>query len=525
MHTFSGPGRSLAIAENGMAATSHPLASKVAIQMLEQGGNAVAAAVAAAVLLGFCEPHMSGIGGDCFALINPGGEDRVIGLNASGAAPAALDSSRLRAAGAEIDPRSAAAVTVPGAVDGFVKLASDWGRLGLKTCLAPAIHYAEQGVPAAPRVARDWAESAATLQGRGRDFYLSGGAPLSPGQVFRAPKQAEALRLIATEGRAGFYEGPVAADMVAALTAAGGIHTLDDFAAQEAEYVTPIAGQYRGWDLIELPPNGQGAAAILMANILSGFDLASLDPTGVDRVHLEAEAAKLAYDARNRFVADPAASAPYLDRMLAPGTAAKLAALIDMERAMEAPARLTEAVHRETICLTVVDRDRMAVSLIYSIFDSFGSGLASDRYGILFHNRGAGFTLDAGHPNEAGPGKRPMHTIIPAMLRRGGRIVMPFCVMGGQYQAAGHARFLTNVVDYGLDPQTAIAAPRSFPGDDGLQLETGYGTGVRAALTARGHAVVTPAVGIGGAQAIRIDADGTLWGASDPRKDGAALGY
>ncbi len=526
MRDFQIPGRSMVIAENGMAATSHPLASKVAIQTLEQGGNAVDAAIAAAVLLGICEPQMTGIGGDCFILVKPGGEERVIGLNGSGHAPAGLDAAHLRSAGDVIPEGSAHAVTIPGAMDAFITLAKDWGKLGLKSCLAPAIHYAEQGVPVAERVAFDWALAADSLQGVARqDYLLSGRAP-GTGQVFRAPKQAAALREVAMEGRDGFYAGPVAEDMVAALQAAGGTHTLEDFAAHKAEYVEPITGQYKGYELIEMPPNGQGAAAILLGNILSEFDLSTMDPFGVDRTHLEAEAVKLAYDARNRFIADPAASAQYLDHMLAPETAKKLAALIDMERAMEAPAELTEAVHRDTIYLTVVDRDRMAVSLIYSIFHSFGSGIASDKYSILFQNRGAGFTLAEGHPNEAGPGKRPMHTIIPAMLRKNGRIIMPFGVMGGQYQSAGHMRFLSNMADYGMNVQAAIDAPRAFPREGFLDLERGYGPDVRAALTERGHLIRVPDVAIGGGQAIRIDTEGgVLWGASDARKDGAALGY
>ncbi|MEO0913426.1 MAG: gamma-glutamyltransferase, partial [Pseudomonadota bacterium] len=264
MRDFQAPGRSMVLAENGMAAASHPLASKVAIQMLEQGGNAVDAAIAAGVLLGICEPHMTGIGGDCFALIKPGGEERVVGINGSGRAPAGLDVAALRAAGSVIPEGSAHAVTIPGAIDAFATLAADWGKLGLKTCLAPAIHYAEQGVPVAPRVALDWAEAEGTLQGAARADYLFAGKPPEAGTVFRAPKQAEALREIALEGRKGFYTGAVAEDMVAALNAAGGSHTLDDFANHSAEYVEPIIGHYKGHDLIELPPNGQGAAAILL---------------------------------------------------------------------------------------------------------------------------------------------------------------------------------------------------------------------------------------------------------------------
>jgi gamma-glutamyltranspeptidase/glutathione hydrolase len=263
-----------------------------------------------------------------------------------------------------------------------------------------------------------------------------------------------------------------------------------------------------------------------MAKILGHFDLAPLDPLGAARAHLEAEAGKLACDARNRFIADPEAVPVRLDHMLSDATAARLAALIDPDRALPDPAGAAGAVHRETVYLTVVDRDRMAVSLICSTFHSFGSGLASARFGINFHNRGAGFSLVPGHPNEAGGGKRPMHTIIPAMLRRCGRLVMPFGVMGGAYQPAGHVRLLGNVIDHGMDLQSAIDAPRGFHDGGALVLETGYAAAVAEALARRGHPVMRSPKPLGGAQAILIDEDeGVLVGASDPRKDGCALGY
>ncbi len=525
MRDFQKPGRSLVYATNGMCASSHPLATQVAVRLLQDGGNAVDAAIAAAVMLGFCEPPMCGLGGDCFALVKPAGEERLVGLNASGRAPAALDAGALRAAGhAAMPVHAAAAVTVPGAVDGFVRLAADWGRLGLAACLAPAIHYADAGVPVAPRTARDWKAAAANLTGEARRYFLIHGAAPEPGTVFRAPGQAEVLRRIAREGRDGFYAGEVAEDMVSSLRALGGVHTLEDFAATASSIVEPIAGDYRGHELVELPPNGQGATAILMAKILGHFDLAGLDPLGAARAHLEAEAAKLAYDARDRFIGDPGAGALRLDHMLSDATAARLAALIDPRRVLPAAAAAAEAIHRETVYLCVVDRDRMAVSLIYSVYSGLGSGLASTRFGINFQNRGAGFTLTPGHPNEAAGGRRPLHTIIPAMLRREGRLVMPFGVMGGAYQPAGHVRVMANLTDFGMDPQEALDAPRSFAIGDELQLETGYADNVAAALADLGHRVVRPDVPLGGAQAIVIG-DAVLAGASDPRKDGCALGY
>jgi len=507
-----------------MCATSHPLAAKVAIQTLEAGGNAVDAAIAGAVLLGIAEPQMTGIGGDCFALIaSPDGT--VTALNGSGRAPRALDAEALRDRGLSAMPLSdAAAVTVPGAIDGFCRLSEDFGSAGLAMSLAPAIHYAEAGIPVGDRVAFDWALDAGTLTGAARRHYLVDGAIPTPGTVFRAPAQADVLRRIAMDGRDAFYEGEIAEDMVDSLRALGGTHTLDDFAACKAEYTTPVSGQYGGYDLVEHPPNGQGATAILLANILAHFDIAGMDPRGAERAHIEAEAAKLAYDARNRFMAD----ADYVTRMghmLSPETAEALAKLIEPNRVLPDARAASGAVHKDTIYITVVDKDRMAVSLIYSIFHGFGSGLASDKFGILFQNRGAGFTLERGHPNEAAGGKRPMHTIIPGLLKHAGRVVAPFGVMGGAYQPTGHARFVSNLVDFGMTPQAAIDAPRSFADGSVLNVERGYSSDVRQTLAELGHTVQVPEVPLGGAQTILLREDGVLEGGSDPRKDGCALGY
>ncbi len=523
MRDFQKPGRSAVYASNGICATSHPLAAKVAIETLEAGGNAVDAAIAGAVLLGLCEPQMTGLGGDCFVLIKPAGQDRVLALNGSGRAPAGLSADILQTKGLSAVPlRGIEAVTLPGAVDAFCRLSNDWGKLGLDRCLAPAIRYADEGIPVAPRVAQDWAEDAFCLTGEARRHYLFNDEPPKTGQVFRAPGQAEVLRRIARDGRSGFYSGEVAEDMAASLNALGGTHTLEDFASVSSDYTSPVSGAYHGIDLIEHPPNGQGATAILLLNILSHFDLAAMDPLGTLRAHIEAEASKLAYDARDRFVAQ---TAPRLDHMLSLDTAAKLAALIDPKRAMQTAAPLTEAVHKDTVYITVVDRDRMAVSLIYSLFWGFGTGMASDKFGILFQNRGAGFCLEPGHPNEAAGGKRPMHTIIPGMLAKNGKVIMPFGVMGGAFQPCGHARFVTNMVDFGMDAQTAIDAPRCFSGVDGMMMETGYAAQVRADLAAMGHQVELSPEPIGGAQSISIEDSGILIGASDPRKDGCALGY
>ena len=525
MRDLHKPGRSEVLATEGMCATSHPLAAKCALDILAQGGNAMDAAIAGAVLLGICEPQMTGLGGDCFVLFNRAGDDKIRALNGSGRAPSMAQADALRAKGLSAVPlNSPDAVTIPGAVDAFCHLADTEGNLGLEAILQPAIRYAEQGVPVAPRVAFDWQNGAATLQGTARDHYLINGKVPDIGQVFRSPGQAEVLRQIASCGRDAFYSGDIAQDMISTLTAMGGAHTADDFQNTKCTESTPMSGEYHGIELVEHPPNGQGATAILLLNILKHFDLSRLDLFGAERVHIEAEATKLAYDARNRFIADPDHTAR-AERFLDPEIAAKLADLIDPKRAMHAAAPLTEAIHKDTVYITVVDQNRMAVSLIYSIFHGFGSGIASEKYGILMQNRGAGFTLQPGHPNELSGGKRPMHTIIPGMLRQNDRVMMPFGVMGGAYQPTGHARFLSNLTDFDLGLQETINAPRAFADGPGLKLERGYSDEVSKQLSEMGHNIHFSETPLGGAQAIRIRDDGILEGASDPRKDGCALGY
>ena len=528
MRDFHFPGRSPVLSSKGMVATSHPLAAAEALAILRDGGNAADAAIAGAIILGVCEPQMTGLGGDCFALVKPAGTEEVVALNGSGRAPAGLSAEALRAEGIEkILPGHPASITMPGAVDAFCQLSERYGQLGLERSLDPAIRLFDEGVPIAPRVAFDIADHGPNMTEDTRRHYLKDGHAYRLGDRLQLAGQAEVLRRIARDGRDAFYTGEVAEDMLAALAAIGGTHTADDFAATESSWNTPISGPYRAHDLIEHPPNGQGATAILIAGILAQFDIGSMDPFGPERLHLHAEATKLAYDARNRFLSDPD-HMTRLDHMLAPETAKKLAALIDPARAMAAPAPLTEDVHKDTILITVVDRDGMAVSLIYSIFATFGAGVASPKFGILFHNRGSGFNLTPGHPNEAGPGKRPMHTIIPAMRASDGRVDMSFGVMGGQYQAAGHAYVLSNLADYGMDLQEALDAPRVFadPISGLLRVERGVSDSTRQALADLGHAIEVPKEPIGGAQAILMDhARGMLIGASDPRKDGLALGW
>ena len=541
MRSFDRPGRSTVLAKGGMAATSHPLSSATAIRVLLSGGNAMDAAIAAVAVQCVVEPQSTGVGGDCFCLYapaKPSSGSPIIGFNGSGRAPAAASAEWYVAHGFnEIPLRSAHAVTIPGAVDAWSQLLSDHGTMSLGDVLQYAIHYAHDGFPVHPRVNHDWqlnVELLAADPTAARHYLRDGKAP-AVGSVVKLPLLAKTLETIAEKGRAGFYEGAVADDIVAFLRAKGGLHTVDDFARARGEYVRPISTNYRGYDVFECPPNGQGVVALAMLNILKGFDLARLDPVSVERLHIEIEAARLAYLDRDAVLADPAFSQIPVEEWLSEAHAAELRALIDPKRRRSnlPPSRLSEArgaPHYDTVYLTVVDKDRNAVSLINTLFWPFGSGLVAPRSGVTLHNRGAGFVVEPGHPNSIAGAKRPLHTIIPGMLVKDGRAQMPFGVMGGQYQACGHAHVLTNIIDWRMDPQDAVDMTRVFPdGEDAagrVQTESGLPDPVRSGLERLGHSTYIPPRAIGGAQAIWIDWEqGVLRGASDPRKDGMAIGY
>ena len=520
------PGRSPVIACEGMAATSHPLASLAAIETLRAGGNAADAAVTAVAVLCVVEPQMTGIGGDCFAMIADPGKP-IWGYNGCGRAGAAASTEALLAQGMRaIAGDSIHAVTVPGAVDAWAAILKAHGRFGLDRALAPAIRLAEEGFPVAARVAWDWAQVVAKLQadpGAAR-HYLFGGRPPAEGDVIKLPALAQTLRTIATQGPQAFYRGPIADDMVATLTARGSLLTADDFANHQGEVVAPITANYRGLDIYELPPNGQGLTALVLLNILENFDLASLDSLGPDRFHLMLEAARMAYAVRDTHIAEPAFMRVEVPDLIDKAFAKKLAARIDRSRRAKLPRAPSPG--SDTVYLTVVDRDRKAVSLINTLFSYFGVGICTEQTGIMLTNRGACFVLDPAHPNTFGPNKRPMHTIIPALAFRDGRLDMAFGVMGAHYQPMGHVQLVTNMVDYGMDVQTAIDAPRAFFVEEETVIERGIPAATAAGLAARGHDVVTAHAPHGGAQAIRVDWQrGVLIGGSDPRKDGCALGY
>ena len=522
---FMQPGRSVAIAENGMVATSHPLASMAALDVLREGGNAIDAAVAAVAVQGVVDPHMTGIGGDCFAILAPA-NGPITSLNGSGPAPAATELETVRAQGLTAIPEdSPYAVTIPGAVDAWCQLIAAHGRFDLARVLAPAIGFAENGYRVTPRVFLDWnrhqqrlARPAAARQ------FLPGGRVPQVGERMANPALARTLRAIAKSGRAAFYEGAVAADIVATLREIGGVHAEADFAAYHALDTVPISASYRGYDLLECPPNGQGLAALIIARILEGYDLSGA-VSEADRIHLLAEASKVAYAQRDALIADPAHTTFKLDDVLGDKAIAAARARIDRRRA-SAFGDWDLPEHRDTVFVSVVDKDRNAVALINSIFSAFGSGIYAEKSGVLLQNRGCGFSLVPGHPNAIAGGKRPLHTIIPAMLAKDGRATMPFGVMGGQYQAVGHAHLISQMLDRGMNPQAANQSPRSFAFRGTLTLETTIDPSVAADLAARGHKVVWASEPLGGCQAIWIDHErGILLGGSDHRKDGMALGY
>jgi gamma-glutamyltranspeptidase / glutathione hydrolase len=527
LRDFQMPGRSAALGTNGMAATSHPLATLAAIDVLRSGGNAVDAAIAAVAVLCVVEPAMTGIGGDCFALYAPA-SGGVIALNGSGRAPMAASPEQFAELGLrEIPARSPHSVTVPGAIAAWDLLARTHGTRSLGELLQPAIHHAEEGFAVMARVSFDWLRNADTLASNpaAKAFYLPGGKPPTVRRVMRFPALARTFRAIAERGAASFYEGELAAAMVETLRALGGVHTIEDFAAAKAEFVDPIRTNYRDAQVYQCPPNGQGVITLLMLNILEGYDFGRMAPMSAERLHLIAEAGKLAFRDRDAVLADPLLRDVPVSKLLDKGYAAKLREQIDPDQALkDLPPPLLDA-HPDTTYLTVVDRDLNAVSFINSLYDAFGSGIACETTGVLFHCRGRAFKLDPTHPNCIAPGKRPMHTIIPGMAFRGGEAWLSYGVMGGNFQPVGHTLVLTGLIDHELNPQTAIDAPRimCFPTD--LEVERGVPASARAGLQLRGHALVEPESPLGGGQAILIDRRrGMLVGGSDPRKDGIALG-
>jgi gamma-glutamyltranspeptidase / glutathione hydrolase len=523
--TQNWPGRPLAFAQHAMAATSSPAATLAALEVMKHGGNAVDAAVTASAVLCLTEPHMTGIGGDCFAILAwPDG--RRVGLNGAGRSAKAATADWLRQTGLRtIDPHSIHAVTVPGAIDAWNTLLKAHGTISLGQALRPAIALAEEGVPTQPRVARDWPELVGLLardRGASTHYLTQGRAPLA-GDFMRYPALAKTLQRIAGEGRDSFYEGEIANDMVTTLRAKGSLLSKEDFGATAADWVTPIATRFRGADIWEIPPSGQGLTVLIALNILGHFDLARLEPDSAQRKHYEIEALKRAWHVRGRHIADPGfAEIPVAD-LLSDKFAASLAASISPDRAQDIAVNLPPS---DTVYLAVVDQNRLCCSFINSIYWGFGVGITTEKTGITFQNRGAGFSCDPGHPNVIAPSKRPLHTIIPALATNEGRNDMVFGVMGGDFQPMGHVNMVLNAYVFGLDPQTALDLPRLVPSGEVVACESGISESVRRDLARRGHRLVDADELLGGGQIIRIDPkSGLLSGGSDPRKDGFAAGF
>jgi gamma-glutamyltranspeptidase / glutathione hydrolase len=528
MRNFHLAGRSTVHTQNAMVATSHPLAALTAIEVMRSGGTAADAAVSACALLGVIEPQSTGIGGDCFALVQPKGNGKIVAYNGSGRAPKAAEPSwYLERNMHGIPLTSAHAVTIPGAVDAWEIILRDHGKLGLDTLLQPAIKAAEEGYVVSPRNAFDWKNQFEKLKkGTNTERYLlPHGKAAVAGDVIRQPELGKTLRAIAKNGRDAFYKGPIAEDMVDTLRGIGGLHTTEDFADHTTETTVPIGTIYKGHDVWQCPPNGPGITMLVMLNVLSRFDLTKFPAMSVERFHLEAEAARIAYMMREQHIGDPAHVNVDVARILTPEFAEEYGGKIRMDGMLDLPV-VTPPMNPSTIYITVVDKDRNVCSFINSIAHSFGSAIVSNKTGILLQNRGGGFRIEPGHPNCIAPGKRPLHTIIPSLVTKNGHAVMPFGVMGGQYQPVGQTHVLTNMLDYGCDVQEAIDMPRGLHYEGVYQLEDGVPSAIVDGLKKLGHRTTSVVSPLGGGQAIWIDwQKGTLTGGSDPRKDGCALGY
>ena len=522
-------GRSTVYAPTAAVATSQPLASGAGLEILQKGGNAVDAAVAAAAVLNLTEPHMTGIGGDMFAILWSARDQELVGLDASGRSGSLLTPETLRSKGHEDMPGSGAeAVTVPGAISGWAALLDRYGTMSLAEVLAPAIRMAEEGFPVTPIIAAQWRtqyEKLARDEGAKATFLYDGERGPEAGEWFRNPDLANSLRMLADQGPGAFYGGELGRTVVDGLANLGGYLTIDDLRDHEPVWVDPISVDFRGYRIWELPPAGQGVAALQMMKMLEPLDLEGMGHNSAAYLHHLIEAKKLAFADLSRYVADRDFMQVSVDRLLDEDYLAARGALIDPDRAVERVQPGAAVTDTETIYLSVADSDGNMISFINSIFDYFGSGVVIPGTGFILQNRGAGFTLEDGHPNQAGPGKRPFHTLIPGFVTKDGAPWMTFGLMGGSMQPQGHTQMLLNILVFGMDLQDAIDAPR-FRHLSGysVAIEDPIRDDVRAGLEALGHELTVQGPGsFGGAQAI-IKLDRWWAAASDPRKDGMAVG-
>jgi len=511
-----------------MVATSQPLATAAALRILQEGGNAFDAAVAASAVLSLVEPHMTGLGGDLFALSWSAREGRLVGLDASGRAGSLMTPDRIRADGFDDVPyQGPGSVTVPGAIAGWAALNAEYGSLPLARILAPTIALAEDGFPVSPIIARQWAAEEELLRadpGATATYLMDGGRAPGAGEWFRNPDLANSLRLVARDGPAAMYGGELGVRVVDGLQALGGYLTLDDLRGMEVEWVEPISTDYKGWTVWELPPAVQGIAALQMLEILEPFDLRAMGHNSAEYLHHLVEAKKIAF-ADLAHVSDRDHMRVPVERLLEPDYLASRRALLDPERAMERAEPGEFATSTETVYLAVADREGNMVSFIHSIYEYFGSGVVIPGTGFVLQNRGAGFTLEDGHPNQVAPGKRPFHTLIPGFVTRNGEPLMAFGVMGGSMQPQGHVQVILNMVEFGMDPQAAVDAAR-FRHQGGLRVAIENVTPeLTSRLEAMGHRVSPwESVAFGGGQLV-MKLDRGWAGASDARKDGMAAGH
>jgi gamma-glutamyltranspeptidase / glutathione hydrolase len=530
--------RSVVMARNGIIATSQPLASAAGLRVLQQGGNAIDAAVTAAAVLSVVEPTMNGIGGDLFALVYDAKTKTIHALNASGRAPAAATIEEFRRRNlTEIPYRGVLSVSVPGMVDGWNELLTKYGTIPLARAIEPAIGYAQDGFAVSEIIAGQWKAEEKTLAQdppAAATFLPDGHAP-SAGDVFRNPRLAASLEQIARGGRDAFYKGAIAKAIAADIKRRNGLVAEGDFAAHHSDWVNPISTTYRGYEVLELPPNTQGVVTLEMLNILEGFDIKAMQHNSAAYLHLLVEAKRIAFADRAAWLGD-AVPPDVLKRLQSKEYAAERRREINLDRAAadykplaspgSAPGKESPAARGDTIYLTAADRNGNVVSLIQSIYESFGAGIVAGDTGITLHNRGSLFSLDPAHPNALAPGKRPFHTLIPAMVMKDGRPWLSFGVMGGDMQAQGHVQVLLNLIDFGMNVQEAGEAARFRHSGAGLALESAIAADARAGLESRGHHVISGSGVFGGFQGILFNPKtGVMMGGSDPRKDGLAIGY
>ncbi len=526
-HQF--PGRSVVMTADVMDATSQPVATQTAVDVMRNGGNALDAAIAASAVLSVVESYSTGFGGDCFILYHEAATGKLHAVNGSGRSPAAATIDAMKARGHdEMPERGIHTVTVPGAVDAWESANQKLGKLQFGTLMEAAIHYAENGYAITPVIQKNWKDQEEIMvkTPEASAAYLVNGVTPTAGTIHRQPDLAESIKMIARDGAEALYRGDIAREIARYCEANDGFLTYEDMANHKTEWVDPVKGSYRGYDVYEIPPNGQGITVLMALNILSQVDMTGVQHLSADHIHLVSSAFSLAMAERDRFIADPDFAEIPVDYLLSEEFAKQQYARIDMAQALQQPVTSAMPHHKDTVYLTVVDKDRNACSIINSIFHSFGSGLVAGSTGINLQNRGAGFSLEPGHFNQLEPNKRPMHTIIPAMVYKDDKPVLSFGVMGGQYQAMGQTYVLSNWIDYGMDIQQALDAPRFFIYGEDLELEQTIPADTGNELKNKGYSVTTCESPHGGGQGIVIDwENGVLQGGSDPRKDGHAGGF